>query len=124
MSAGVDELIKIDDEAKEQMDNALYGGLDANENQQKMAEVHFEAWMRLLDSRVTHVSLKEKHSFRRFVQKCPNWRMKNAPKVDMCASHLGFLSSVQFYNAIKIQKKIRCQYELIGNLLSKLLNIR
>ena len=48
----VDELIKIDDEAKEQMDNAFYGGLDANENQQKMAEVHFEAWMRLLDSRV------------------------------------------------------------------------
>lgn len=51
LSAGVDELIKIDDEAKEQMDNAFYGGLDANENQQKMAEVHFEAWMRLLDSR-------------------------------------------------------------------------
>lgn len=48
----MDELIKIDDEAKEQMDNAFYGGLDANENQQKMAEVHFEAWMRLLDSRV------------------------------------------------------------------------
>ena len=59
MSAGVDELIKIDDEAKEQMDNAFYGGLDANENQQKMAEVHFEAWMRLLDSRVIDVSLKE-----------------------------------------------------------------
>lgn len=52
MSAGADELIKIDEEAKEQMDNALYGGLDANMNQQKMAEVHFEAWMRLLDSRV------------------------------------------------------------------------
>lgn len=48
----MDELVKIDDEAKEQMDNAFYGGLDANENQQKMAEVHFEAWMRLLDSRV------------------------------------------------------------------------
>ena len=52
----MDELIKIDDEAKEQMDNAFYGGLDANENQQKMAEVHFEAWMRLLDSRVIDVS--------------------------------------------------------------------
>jgi len=59
LSAGVDELIKIDDEAKEQMDNAFYGGLDANENQQKMAEVHFEAWMRLLDSRVMEVPLKE-----------------------------------------------------------------
>ena len=65
MSAGVDELIKIDDEAKEQMDNALYGGMDANENQQKMAEVHFEAWMRLLDSRVTTVS---------------NFIMNNVPK--------------------------------------------
>ena len=53
----MDELIKIDDEAKEQMDNAFYGGLDANENQQKMAEVHFEAWMRLLDSRVMNVLL-------------------------------------------------------------------
>ena len=52
MSAGADELIKIDEEAKEHMDNALYGGLDANMNQQKMAEVQFEAWMRLLDSRV------------------------------------------------------------------------
>ena len=59
----MDDLIKIDEEAKEQMDNAFYGGLDANENQQKMAEVHFEAWMRLLDSRVTDVSLKECFSF-------------------------------------------------------------
>lgn len=72
----MDELIKIDDEAKEQMDNAFYGGLDANENQQKMAEVHFEAWMRLLDSRVIDVPLKEELCILLgdFAQKCPNWK--------------------------------------------------
>ena len=53
MNAGIDELIKIDDDAKEQMVKALYGSMDANENQQKVAELHFEAWMRMLDSRVT-----------------------------------------------------------------------
>lgn len=60
MHAGLDELLKIDDDAKEQMVNTLHGGLDANENQQKLAEIHFEAWMRQLDAKVkllTHVSL-------------------------------------------------------------------
>ena len=52
MHAGLDELLKIDDDDKEQMINALHGGLDANENQQKLAEIHFEAWMRQLDARV------------------------------------------------------------------------
>ena len=60
MSAGIDELIKIDDDAKESMVNAFNGGVDANENQQKMAEVHFEAWMRMLDSRVSNVSMTDK----------------------------------------------------------------
>lgn len=52
MNAGIDDLVKIDDEAKEQMINALHGDLDANENQQKLAELHFEAWMRQLDATV------------------------------------------------------------------------
>ena len=60
MSAGIDELIKIDDDAKESMVNAFNGGVDANENQQKMAEVHFEAWMRMLDSRVSNVSITDR----------------------------------------------------------------
>ena len=90
----MDELVKIDDEAKEQMDNAFYGGLDANENQQKMAEVHFEAWMRLLDSRVTYFFEGRTLLFDfSFVQKCPDWRMKNSQTFDMCAS-VSNLSSV------------------------------
>lgn len=51
MRAGMDELLEIDDDGKESMMNSFYGGLDANENQQKMAELQFEAWMRMLDSR-------------------------------------------------------------------------
>ena len=53
MNAGIDELLTIDEDAKERMINALHGGLDANENQQKLAELHFEAWMRQLDSKVS-----------------------------------------------------------------------
>ena len=55
MRAGMDGLFEIDDDAKESMMNSFYGGLDANENQQKMAELQFEAWMRMLDSRVRDV---------------------------------------------------------------------
>lgn len=55
MRAGMDELLEIDDDGKESMMNSFYGGLDANENQQKMAELQFEAWMRMLDSRVRDV---------------------------------------------------------------------
>lgn len=51
MNAGMEDLLKIDDDTKEQMITSLHGGLDANENQQKLAELQFEAWMRLLDSR-------------------------------------------------------------------------
>lgn len=51
MRVGMDELLEIDDDGKESMMNSFYGGLDANENQQKMAELQFEAWMRMLDSR-------------------------------------------------------------------------
>ena len=83
----MDELIKIDDEAKEQMDNAFYGGLDANENQQKMAEVHFEAWMRLLDSRVMKALLKEEVCILLGNScKISKLKMKNAAKVDVCTS--------------------------------------
>ena len=55
MRVGMDELLEIDDDGKESMMNSFYGGLDANENQQKMAELQFEAWMRMLDSRVRDV---------------------------------------------------------------------
>lgn len=30
----------------------LHGGMDANENQQNLAEMNFEAWMRQLDAKV------------------------------------------------------------------------
>lgn len=63
MNAGMEDLLKIDDDTKEQMITSLHGGLDANENQQKLAELQFEAWMRLLDSRVklmTYLSSKYK----------------------------------------------------------------
>ena len=30
----------------------LYGGMDANDNQQNLAEMNFEAWMRQLDAKV------------------------------------------------------------------------
>ena len=52
MNAGMEDLLKIDDDTKEQLISFFHGGLDANENQQKLAELQFEAWMRLLDSRV------------------------------------------------------------------------
>ena len=60
MKSGMDEMLKIDEDAKEQMMNAFNGGLDANENQQKLAELHFEAWMRQLDSKVGDIFF---HSF-------------------------------------------------------------
>lgn len=31
---------------------AFHGGMDPNENQQNLAEMHFEAWMRQLDAKV------------------------------------------------------------------------
>ena len=49
---GTEELLKIDDETKEQMIATLHGGMDANENQQNLAEMNFEAWMRQLDAKV------------------------------------------------------------------------
>ena len=52
MKAGMDELRIIDDDVKEQMMSAFNGGLDANENQHKLAELNFEAWMRQLDAKV------------------------------------------------------------------------
>ena len=51
-NVGMEELWKIDDETKAQMIASLHDGMDANENQQKLAEVHFEAWMRQLDAKV------------------------------------------------------------------------
>lgn len=48
---GTEELLKIDDETKEQMIATLHGGMDANENQQNLAEMNFEAWMRQLDAK-------------------------------------------------------------------------
>ncbi|XP_073238823.1 alpha-adducin-like [Porites lutea] len=51
MKAGMDELRIIDDDVKEQMMSAFNGGLDANENQHKLAELNFEAWMRQLDAK-------------------------------------------------------------------------
>ena len=94
----MDELIKIDDEAKEQMDNAFYGGLDANENQQKMAEVHFEAWMRLLDSRVIDVPLKEDLSILLgdMYKNVQIEKMKKMLQKLTCV--LQFISSVYLYN--------------------------
>lgn len=50
-NVGMEELWKIDDETKAQMIASLHDGMDANENQQKLAEVHFEAWMRQLDAK-------------------------------------------------------------------------
>lgn len=52
MKAGMDELRIIDDDVKEQMMSVFNGGLDANENQHKLAELNFEAWMRQLDAKV------------------------------------------------------------------------
>lgn len=53
IGAGVDNLIKCDDFAREQVNETVQeggGGVDSSEIKWKKGEMEFEAWMRLLDS--------------------------------------------------------------------------
>lgn len=55
VSAGIDNLIKCDDFAKEQVKETAKvggGGVDSSTIKWKKGEMEFEAWMRLLDSMV------------------------------------------------------------------------
>ena len=55
MAAGIDNLIKCDDFAKEQVQETIKaggGGVDSSEIKWRVGELEFEAWMRLLDSMV------------------------------------------------------------------------
>ncbi|XP_048584534.1 alpha-adducin isoform X3 [Nematostella vectensis] len=49
--AGINNLIKLDDEVREKIYKSVQEGDDVNQNKRKVADVHFEAWMRMLDAR-------------------------------------------------------------------------
>lgn len=56
MAAGVDNLIKCEDLAREQVNETVQeggGGVNSSEMKWKRGEMEFEAWMRLLDSMVS-----------------------------------------------------------------------
>lgn len=56
VGAGVDNLIKCEDFAREQVNETVQeggGGVNSGEMKWKRGEMEFEAWMRLLDSMVS-----------------------------------------------------------------------
>ena len=61
VAAGIDNLIKCDDFAKEQVQETTKaggGGVDSSYIKWRVGELEFEAWMRLLDSMVRQCESK------------------------------------------------------------------
>ena len=60
VAAGIDNLVKCEDFAKEQVIETVKkggGGVDSSQMKWKVGELEFEAYMRLLDSMVRSVKL-------------------------------------------------------------------
>ena len=76
MAAGIDNLIKCDDFAKEQVQETIKsggGGVDSSDIKWRVGELEFEAWMRLLDSMVRQRESKTQFRNKTFYELNLDW---------------------------------------------------